>query len=1414
MKAIKTGRSTLLALALAALAIGLVIVMGARLERAIQEEIVTHFSQRQLLLAEQTAAGIQSTFDEARRDMLHIKEGEGLTCLAETLGTGNEEEIATCRGVTEQGFSSYLRSHSIYTQIRYINASGQEIAGVDSDGETVRLIPQDQLRSQAERDFFVATKQLDAQEVYVSPLEPALGHGEVGAGHWTIRLITPIFDSQGRRAGIVVLNLLDDEIRAHVARLSTKEGVDAWVMDETGLVIANVTHPEQEGSNAYEYCRQTSDETLVALAEDMMAGGQGTWTYLWPESAGGPPVVKRLMAYAPVYPAEGHVWSVATSVPYDSVLAAHHQTRGTLLFLGGGIITIVLASAVLAVRSGHRRAVAEERARLSEILRRRSEELEALREISLAISAQLELDELLHNVVERGCRLLGVKAGGIYLVEKTKGDLELIVCHGYTKDHAGTRLSPGEGVAGKVLQSGAPLIVDDYSHWEGRSPDWETESLTAVLGVPLKRGEQVIGVLNFDETARTRNFDEHDLWLVSLFANQAAIAVENARLYQTEQHGREVAEALQETARVVNASLSLDEVLPLILEQLAQVIEYDSSAVLLLNDGRFKVTAGRGFPNMEAALRISFGADEDTLSAAVMRTQRPLIIADVQADPRWRPDPDVTHIHGWIGAPLIARDEIIGILTADSRRWGAYSEEDGQLVFTFANQAAVAIENARLYEQAQHRLESLTNLNRASQVVTSSLDVKEVLEQIVDLAGSVVSSDYTSVVLLDEEEQPVLGIEDFRGVPPVARRIRSRGITRYVLDSGQTVVVDTISDDGAMSPPLRRPDGELIEANPDVVVAGMHSFAAVPIQAKERTLGILFVHSRQPRAFHGRVPLLTIFANQAAVAIENARLYEQAQQEIAERKRAQEALERRANQLAAVGQVGRQITSLLELAPLLDRIVNLIREAFGYHYVFILLIDSATGELALRAGAGYDVEAVKALRLRVGAESICGWVATSGEPLLVGDVSQESRYYPVEALAGTRSELAVPIQVKEHVVGVLDVQSAEPDAFDEDDLFTLRTLADQVAAALENAELYRELRNYAEQLEQRVQERTAQLQAQYARLDVILRSTTDGIVVTDAGGEIIRANPVAQTWLTQTLSPEDAARLREAVRDLAQQAGERPEAVLELTGLDLELKAAPVVKKEAEEPATAVVAVHDVSHLKALDRMKSHFVSNVSHELRTPITTIKLYAALMQRSPPEKWEKYLDALAQEADRQARLVEDILQISRIDTGRLEMEPRTTSLNQLTEETVVSHQVLAQERGLTIEHRPVEPGPTVLVDPERMIQVLSNLAGNAIRYTSEGGKVVISTGKEEAGGRVWATATVADTGMGIPEQELPHIFERFFRGEGPRTMQISGTGLGLAIVKEIVELHGGQVKVESKASVGTTFTVWLPLAKGQA
>lgn len=535
----------------------------------------------------------------------------------------------------------------------------------------------------------------------------------------------------------------------------------------------------------------------------------------------------------------------------------------------------------------------------------------------------------------------------------------------------------------------------------------------------------------------------------------------------------------------------------------------------------------------------------------------------------------------------------------------------------------------------------------------------------------------------------------------------------------------------------------------------------------------------------------------------------------------------RTREIATAAEVARAVSSTLDLDVVLQTSVRLIEKQLGFYYVGIFTIKRGSNIAVMGEATGDIGRLLKAqeFRIPVGSKSLVGMAADTHCPCVVQDVSVDPMYLEVPLLPNTRSEAAIPLVVGKAVVGVLDVQSTQCNAFPPGTVKLLMTLADQIAIGVQNAQLYAQQRQHAQDLEMRVRDRTAQLRAQYARLEAVLNSASEGIIVANRHGDIIQTNPVVEGWLNQTLLPEDRARLRSAVRDLAQRAKEWPEVVLELPGLDLELQAAPISEPSVGE-AASVVVVHDISHLKALDRMKSRFVSNVSHELRTPVTTIKLYAALMQRTKPEdeRWAEYLDALANEADRQARLVEDILHISRVDTGRLSLKPRIVSLDELVELVCESHKVLAQGRGLVLEHghgdasargaaESSDEPPLTLVDADRMMQVLNNLVENAIQYTLEGGRVAVSTGKEKAGGQVWATATVSDTGIGIPKDELPHIFERFFRGEKPRTMQLPGTGLGLAIVKEIVGLHGGRVTVQSKVGEGSAFTVWLPLADGR-
>ena len=226
------------------------------------------------------------------------------------------------------------------------------------------------------------------------------------------------------------------------------------------------------------------------------------------------------------------------------------------------------------------------------------------------------------------------------------------------------------------------------------------------------------------------------------------------------------------------------------------------------------------------------------------------------------------------------------------------------------------------------------------------------------------------------------------------------------------------------------------------------------------------------------------------------------------------------------------------------------------------------------------------------------------------------------------------------------------------------------------------------------------------------------------------------------------------------------------------------------------------------DRAQATFASTVSHELRNPLASIGLNLYLLRRSTPEKRDYYMDALAQAADRMKSIIENTLTLSRLEARGSELVFAPVDLNAVVEQIVDGHRARAQATGLDMVFEPDTDLAPVRAERDQLIQVVTNLVTNAINYTPSG-QVQVSTYMDTE--REQARLQVQDTGMGIAAEDMPRLFERFYRGRRATESDVPGTGLGLAIIKEIVELHDGEIQVESQVGEGTTFNVWLPLEK---
>lgn len=1019
---------------------------------------------------------------------------------------------------------------------------------------------------------------------------------------------------------------------------------------------------------------------------------------------------------------------------------------------------------------------------VEETLRRKAAQVEALREVGLGIGAERKLEDVLRAIASRAVDLVDAAAAVVSLYRPERDVLEAVAAVGDTELPTAAVVHRGEGVSGQVLDSGQRVMAHDTQHRAGSAENTGSPApRAAAVGIPIRRGDEFLGVLEVVADA-SHGFSQDDADVLSLLAAQAAVAVRNTQLYEEATLRVRHQTTINRVAHAVSKTLDLDALIEVVHREIEAAFAPDAFFLALYNratnelDYRLQVDNGKIVPGE----RVPLGAG---LTASVIRRQEPLLIRDFGEEREHLPPGELWGTMrtpaSWLGVPMQVADQPVGVICLQAYRTGAYSELDQQLLSTIAEQVGIAVENARLYEETSRRLTQTQILHEFMLAATSTLDFDQVLERTLKALHARVGAEFIGFVMPDAEKEQLRLDPSCIGFTAEADPFRLDRDTcacgRAYL-TGQPILIDDVRD----APPCQLGIPEAL------------SGLAVPVNVNGQVVGVLSVESRRPGAFDEQdLDFYAAVTSQLSIALENARLFEAER----EQRRQTEALE----EAAAV------VNGTLDLDQVLDRILEQVERVIdGDAFNIVLIEDDDTARVVRRRG--YAREDWGVLSLSFSQYPVLLEMIETGEPKVVPDTAAEPDWILEQGQEQWRSYVGVPIMVGGLIVGFLNVNSTRPTKFTHKDGQRLQAFADHVATAIENAQLYQELHNYTDALEERVRERTSQLRTQYAQLATILESTADGIVLASADGELILANPVAREWLRQALSPEESEQLKTAIRALAARADGRPEMVVELTGLDLQLTAAPV-SKPAVEGASAVVAIHNITHLKALSRMKSRFVSNVSHELRTPIATIKLLVHLMQEQP-DKREEYLEPLMREAEHQAKLVRDILEISRVDAGRLEIHPEPMSLNDLARESLVNHKNQARSHDLELECQVAQPDPVVMADARWMPQVMNNLMSNAIRYTHAGGTIRVSTGITVAHGRSWATITVSDTGIGIPEEELPYIFDRFFRGEQPQVMQISGTGLGLAILKEIVELHGGRVTVESEVGRGSSFTVHLP------
>ena len=971
-----------------------------------------------------------------------------------------------------------------------------------------------------------------------------------------------------------------------------------------------------------------------------------------------------------------------------------------------------------------------------------------------------------------------------------------------------------------------------------RQPDtlenaWQAGDL---LFVPLTDTEQnIIGLLTVDNPDTNQRPDLSTIQTLEIFANHAAAAIENARLFELEQQRRRLADTLRGVAETISSQLEIDELLNVVLQELKKVVNYDSANVQRLEDNQLVIIGGQGWVDSQKVVGLTFSITGNNPNRKVIESQEPVIVKDVRNEfPATFSGTVHKPIRSWLGVPLTYGTNVLGLMAVDSHQVDFFTKEDAEVVLAFGNQVAVALQNSRLFDEARQQVRQLAALTEVAQSINRALDLDEVLNQVLDAVFDLVGVNKGSIWLIDAQSHS-LKVANTKNIPKIMLEALNESQIPVEIEPFATVIKSgqvSVIQGGGIDQRDRLAGYEV--PFPDDVTY-------VPLKTEKGVFGILAIEA----VIHQKsmLALVTTLADLAAIAIDNARLVhrlnlltEQLELRVRERTKQlaetlQDLTEER-DRFEMLYQITREVSVSLDLDRVLTEALNLINRAIGISHGSILLLDHGSGELMYRAALGLDKPLPRGgqkTKYRLG-YGLAGTVMELREPRIVPDLSKEPDWISDTEPADRRSAIAVPLATGEGLMGALMLFHPDPDYFTEDHLKLVSAAGAQIANAINNAELYRLITDQAERLGI-----TARIQAtEAAKNEAILKDIADGVLVLDARHNIILLNPKAAEILDvdsnlvknrpidqilgQSESPVELELTQLFYDNLLKTLTrlEKGEAAAEFR-VEVGHKAIVVtltsVALGAQETLGVVAVIRDISREAEIERLKNEFISTVSHELRTPLTSIKGYADLLASGNAQVGElnaiqqRFVKVIQSNANRLTELVNDILEISRIETGRIKLQLESVDVIQLIREVAISFEGQMVQKVMALSLHLPDQLPAVRTDKARLIQILVNLIGNAWQYTPEGGEIRISAHlvKDK-----FVQIDVEDTGIGIPEEDIDHIFDRFFRSERHEVQLVDGTGLGLAITRSFIEMLGGEIWVRSEVDVGTTFSFTMPLA----
>jgi PAS domain S-box-containing protein len=778
-------------------------------------------------------------------------------------------------------------------------------------------------------------------------------------------------------------------------------------------------------------------------------------------------------------------------------------------------------------------AVALQNLTLIDETKRRLHEVNLLLDFSRQLG-NLDTDSILHALVESAMHVApNAQAAFVAIWDPLQELLSPKAATGYTNltRLLEIRLRPGEALPGKVFEQRQATCLDDvdFARHYNFLPDnllcyrdaTEGHPPVSSMVVPIVGTTQItsLGVLVMDSFQTPAAFGQDEQALITSLAQQTALALENAGLYQASTQRAHQLEALTDVATTITSSLETDELVATLLDQLQSILPYETGTLWLRQEKEggarqsMVVRAAGGFADSEQRVGLTVALEDSVLLSEMIHTGRPISVPDVRKDPRF-PSLLEYEYQSWLGLPLVASGEVIGVIALEKAEANFYTPEYVQIATTFAGQAAVGLENANLYQESLHRAQELDQrsqflamLNRLSSELSGSLDAAHILNFTVQELFNVIRCSSTSAITFDAQRRAALVAE----YPNTDDALPIRLPNAPIFDRLRQTQGIFQSEDATQEKELSLLSSFLIRYQ-------TRSLLILPLAIGNELHGLLLAHTDQPYYFEPEeVEVGLTIGNQVAIAVQNARLFAETRsltEDLEQRVQARTTeLAREHHRTETLLRIITELSASLDLDQVLNRTLHVLNEMIDARQVTLLIARPGEKKLHRLASIGatpvtIEDESQSAITPDRG---LAGWVISQRQGVLIDDVQQDPRWVqiPPQPTAYHRSALAVPLMIGAEALGCMLLFHDDPGHFSQDQLEMVQAAANQVAVAVNNAELYRLIRDQAEDLGSMLRNQ----QIETSRSKAILEAVADGVLVTDARRKITLFNASAEKIL-------------------------------------------------------------------------------------------------------------------------------------------------------------------------------------------------------------------------------------------------------------------------------------------------------------